>query len=1011
MIPAAVLLFISFIFPEVNAQFLWNDDGVELRKTTHIGYQSFSAKNSLDEVFIVWLDSRDGRSKIYAQKYDFEGNSLWNEDVEVVDNTENNLFGQIIICPASDDGFILVWGKQIWFDANMIANKVDRDGNVLWGAEGITLGEYYIGFKLETIYNIIPTDDGGFSVVFFKQGFGEQADLYAKRVLSDGSTAPGWEEEGNLIREDVSVSEDINGDYETYSCSDGANGLIVSWLIYGGGNSYNAYAQHIDSSGDLMWGVGGVDVFDHTSIYSITKLAKDGSGGAFFVSNDYNGLRMQRLDEAGSRLWTDSGLPLCMQPDDQKDVVIKYDGQGGFIAAWEDERNSNQEDIYCQRVDADGSKLWGADDLPLSTLTGNQYNVQIDADGEGGLAAIWRHFVSGGLSAYDVYVQAVSAEGQIYWQNNGILLSAGTGDNAFPMGVISTDAGEAMFTQKISREYLDGICLQKIERSGGVQFPYPGELVVESMGGSAVNFELKIIDEDNIVCVWQDSRAGYRTYYQIFDSDGNIELRENGLPLCDISDFSQEYPHSAVTSEGHIITCWEDERVGSYDLRLFAQMINGDGGILWDQTGVQVSTYNGRQCQAMIMADEEGGAYIAWRTYNNNEEVYVQHIDINGNLLFGSAGYHYAWDILDDWAEIIALVPDGENGVIIIYDDKDTMCIHALRVLENGTVAWDNYVYDMGERNYGAFAIPSSEGVIVVWEDERSPRWDHDIYAQKVNFDGNMLWETNGVPVILMPNSNQRNPAMVEDENGFIFFAWEDKRNIDTDIYCQRLSPDGIQQFDEAGILICDNDGYVDNLAILPDGEGGVFLAWDDERTEGNYDIYATHLDSDGQIADPVWGEYGNSVIAEVGGQNHPWMVPDGDGGAIVAWADSRAVSGQDLYMQRLNDTFTSVSGGDDNVPGKFSLNRNYPNPFNAQTVISFQLQAASNVSLDIFDVTGRSVGALRATPGNALPHNQYMPAGSHSITFNAEGMTSGVYFVRLTAGDFRQTRKLLLIK
>ena len=1002
MITTAALILISVASLKVDAQFLWNPDGVELRKTTHISYQPLSVKNSLDEMFIIWMDSRDGRSKFYAQKYDFEGNALWNEDVEVADNTENNQFGQLIICPTSDDGFILVWGKQIWFDAYMIANKVDRDGNVLWGAEGINIGDYAIGYKLVTIYNIIPTDDGGFSVVFFRHGEGEQVDLCAKRLLSDGSTAPGWEEEGNLIRVDVPISVDINGYFATFSCTDDANGLIVSWLESTGTTSYTANAQHINGSGDFMWGVSGVEIAIQPSMYSIPKAAKDGDGGAFFVWESAAGLDMQRIDDSGSRLWGDSGLSLCSQPDNQNEAMIQYDGQGGFIAAWEDERNLYSDDIYCQRVNGDGDKLWGANDLALCTMTGNQAYVQIDADGTGGLSASWRHWDSGGLSHLDVYTQAVSADGQIYWQNNGLLISGGVSDNAYGQSVVSTGQGEAIFTMNVLRDNVGGIYLQRIDRNSTIQFPYPGEPVVESLGGGAFNFELKAIDENNFLCVWQDSRAGYRTYFQIFDANGNIELPENGLPLCEASNYSQENPHSDVTSEGHIITCWEDERFGDYNLRLFAQKINGDGNILWNPSGVQLSTYDGRQCWAMIMADEEGGAYIVWLESLTNIEVFVQHIDINGYLLFGSEGVRIQWNISDDWAELIGLVPDGENGVIIVYDDKDTMCIHALRVRENGTEAWDHYVYDIGDRNYGAFVIPSSEGAIVVWEDERSPRWDHDIYAQKVDFNGNMLWEINGVPVIIQPNSNQRYPAMVEDDEGFIFFAWEDKRNINEDIYCQRLNSDGVRQFEGAGIPVCFNDGDINNIDILPDGNGGVFLTWEDERTIGYWDIYATHLNSDGEIADPVWVENGNPVVDEVGGQHHPWMVPDGDGGAIVAWSDNRAASGQDLYMQRFNDTFASVSGDDKGVPDKFSLSQNYPNPFNPSTILSYSLPIAGKITLTIYDITGREVGKLV---------DGMKPAGVHSVKFDAKDLTSGVYFARLTAGEFRGTRKLLLIK
>ena len=105
------------------------------------------------------------------------------------------------------------------------------------------------------------------------------------------------------------------------------------------------------------------------------------------------------------------------------------------------------------------------------------------------------------------------------------------------------------------------------------------------------------------------------------------------------------------------------------------------------------------------------------------------------------------------------------------------------------------------------------------------------------------------------------------------------------------------------------------------------------------------------------------------------------------------------------------VSLNSGQIAGDFALLSAYPNPFNPTTTISFDLPVTSFVSLEIFDITGRSVGALHATPGNAMPKNQWMPAGSHSITFDGSNLTSGVYFVRLNAGDFKQTRKMVLVK
>ena len=94
------------------------------------------------------------------------------------------------------------------------------------------------------------------------------------------------------------------------------------------------------------------------------------------------------------------------------------------------------------------------------------------------------------------------------------------------------------------------------------------------------------------------------------------------------------------------------------------------------------------------------------------------------------------------------------------------------------------------------------------------------------------------------------------------------------------------------------------------------------------------------------------------------------------------------------------------NRPSNFCLHPSFPNPFNASTTISFELRNAGFVSLDIFDVTGRTVGVQ-----NFEPLQQQMPAGQHSIVFDAEGLTSGIYFVSLQAGDFKQTQKIVLMK
>jgi hypothetical protein len=98
----------------------------------------------------------------------------------------------------------------------------------------------------------------------------------------------------------------------------------------------------------------------------------------------------------------------------------------------------------------------------------------------------------------------------------------------------------------------------------------------------------------------------------------------------------------------------------------------------------------------------------------------------------------------------------------------------------------------------------------------------------------------------------------------------------------------------------------------------------------------------------------------------------------------------------------TAVKRNAREIPDRFSLSQNYPNPFNPLTVIGYQLPVNTLVTLKVYDILGRLVTTLV---------EDRQSAGTHSVTFNASNLSSGVYFYRLTAGSYVQTKKLMLLK
>ncbi|MGB5847989.1 MAG: T9SS type A sorting domain-containing protein [Ignavibacteriaceae bacterium] len=106
-------------------------------------------------------------------------------------------------------------------------------------------------------------------------------------------------------------------------------------------------------------------------------------------------------------------------------------------------------------------------------------------------------------------------------------------------------------------------------------------------------------------------------------------------------------------------------------------------------------------------------------------------------------------------------------------------------------------------------------------------------------------------------------------------------------------------------------------------------------------------------------------------------------------------------------DSFTvdvpvGVAVNETNLPIEYALKQNYPNPFNPTTTINYQIPELSFVTLKVYDVLGSEIITLV---------NEEKPVGSYEVEFNAAGLPSGVYFYQLNAGEFINTKKMILLK
>jgi photosystem II stability/assembly factor-like uncharacterized protein len=127
--------------------------------------------------------------------------------------------------------------------------------------------------------------------------------------------------------------------------------------------------------------------------------------------------------------------------------------------------------------------------------------------------------------------------------------------------------------------------------------------------------------------------------------------------------------------------------------------------------------------------------------------------------------------------------------------------------------------------------------------------------------------------------------------------------------------------------------------------------------------------------------------------------------GSILAVTDSFlfAKTNSGIWRRSMPTLVTEVNDGRDRItPKQFSLHQNFPNPFNPMTTFAFELPKSSFVSLRIIDVLGKEVATLVS---------QELFAGKHEVQWDATGNSSGIYFYRLQAGTFSETKKLIVLR
>ncbi|MDI6767396.1 MAG: T9SS type A sorting domain-containing protein [Bacteroidota bacterium] len=437
--------------------------------------------------------------------------------------------------------------------------------------------------------------------------------------------------------------------------------------------------------------------------------------------------------------------------------------------------------------------------VPIVTSIGTQGNIQITTDQKLGAILVWQDRREG-MFGDKLYVQRVNSAGLPLWEPDGIRLTESIGLQCFP------------------------------------------QIISDGKGGAYI--------------VWQEDRLGgnHDIYIQRIDPNGNRRWSTNGVPVCTSPD-NQYYPQLATDGIGGVVVTWQDRRSGRYVI--YAQHIDSSGNSDWPANGLYISTGSGDQMDPKITYDGRGGVIIAWRDFRSGtgySDIYAQRILRSGQ---------FVWQ---DLGNAICTAPYSQFNIQIVSD--------------------------------------TTGGAIISWQDRRNRTFDN-IYAQRIDMNGITRWVGNGVALAEVAGA-QSDPQMMSDRSGGAIVAWQDNRKgTNYDIYVQRINLSGVLLWKAGGTPICETVGHQYYPQIAFHG-GYTVVAWQDKRGF-DYDIYTQLVNLSGQS---MWAKDGIPIMSYPYEQIRPMMTSDSAYGAIITWQDSHLKSDSyDIFAHRIGANGSPAGG------------------------------------------------------------------------------------------------------
>ena len=524
-------------------------------------------------------------------------------------------------------------------------------------------------------------------------------------------------------------------------------GVIVVWEDNRSG-VYQIYAQRIDlQTGAPTWQVNGVQISQGNGPALRPRIVGTGNG-AYITWTDYSNnpnqgdIFVDYIDAAtGASFWA-GPVGVCVGNWTAQNSEIALDGaistNPGVYIAWEDSRNGNNSDIYCEHVSPAGTLLTGGTNAVVTNANGNQFDVQVVAGfkaGVPGFLATWNDQRNGVIDVYMQYIVqvpppvflgpgpgwpavgtdlAISTVAGSNQQNPRIeAIAYQTGGGMMQVGLLAwEDHRAAAPSPDIYAAMVNIITATPVTTAPWAANGRPILQLGTCAGAIAIDvYGTDCFGSVNFVIGWEDNRTVSDVYFQEIDliNNGALLWQVNGQPL------TLAKGNQAKVQVAENVFVFEDMR--RVDTTIYAQKIGCtcDDSTYTAWRDVYAKHTNATTAfEQRMVTDEDGFSYVVWSEDRDNtyygREIYVQKFDVDGVPLWNNDGLLIS-DINEDSQQPDICVDDS-GGCYVVWQRRTaayaTYVIEARRVAGNGTVPspWSTSRFFVGTQGTNDYQVP-----------------------------------------------------------------------------------------------------------------------------------------------------------------------------------------------------------------------------------------------------------------------------------------------------------------